>query len=341
MNYETVRGTRAFSFLAALAVVLAAGAAAGATPTAKPATPAKSPPAATKPPPAPDKKTEAKFGAYIRLMNAESDSVFGERSRLLRTVKDQKAGPTCDEAANLVLYPPNDESKARYADYRKRLLEKPKLPGDESALTMVSALEELLEPRLTASTRSGMKPEEKAKQCATFQQLYPKLLAGFTKYVEAYRALDPLVEKFADERDQRELLEVQKKYGKRHRYEFQQLVLAAKALIRSVDKESRREAPESGAIKAALGAYQQVVDEAKALYKADDPSKDLTPPSYSLMLIDSTPDFARTVQRYVDTIDGHASNRKASLEAQPRDCITSFNQLVERMNRVQFSAKQK
>src|SRR6478609_5880224 len=200
MKYDTVRGTRAFSFISALALLLSVGpaaAAAGATPPAKPAAAAGAKPAATKPPPAPDKKTEAKFGAYIRLMNAESDSIFGERSRLLTTVKDPKAGPTCSEAVNLVLYPPNDESKARYADYRKRLLEKPKQPGDEHALAMVAALEELLGTRLAASARPGMKPEEKAKQCATMQQLYPKLVTGFGKYVEAYRALDPLVEKFA------------------------------------------------------------------------------------------------------------------------------------------------
>lgn len=249
MNLENRRGTRVAALFSACAFLLLAATAAGQNPPAKPASSAK-PAASTGKPaalpkadapvklgPAPDKKTTAKFGAYITMMNAESGPVFSERSRWVSHIKDSKAGPTCDEAnTNLDLYPPDRDSKAHYADYRKRLLEKPKLPGDDHALAMVGALEQLLEPRTLARVPYTTKPDEKAKNCANMQQLHPKLMAGWAKYIDGYRALNPLVEKFTAERNLRELQEIQKKYGKRHRYEFQRLILSAKALIATVDQ---------------------------------------------------------------------------------------------------------
>lgn len=60
------------------------------------------------------------------------------------------------------------------------------------------------------------------------------------------------------------------------------------------------------------------------------------------MLVDSTPDLMRTTQRYVDAIDDRKSmSRRASLAALPKDCISSYNKLVDRMNNVHFTAKQK
>jgi hypothetical protein len=60
------------------------------------------------------------------------------------------------------------------------------------------------------------------------------------------------------------------------------------------------------------------------------------------MLVDSTPDLTRTVQRYVDAIDDRKSkSRPASLAALPKDCFGSYNKLVDRMNNVHFTDKQK
>jgi hypothetical protein len=355
MNHENRRGTRVAVLFSAGALLLLAAPAAGQNAPAKPASSAK-PAASTGKPaapakadaplklgPAPDKKTIAKFGTYITMMNAESGPIFSQRSRWVSHVKDLKAGPTCDEAnTNLDLYPPDRDSKAHYADYRKRLLEKPKVPGDEHALAMLDALEQLLEPRMLARVPYTTKPDEKAKNCANVQQVHPKLMAGWAKYIDGYRALNPLVEKFTAERDLRELQDVQKTYGKRHRYQFQRLILAAKALIASTDKQSGLDDPDSQPIKDALATYQQAAAEAIALYEADDPAKDLTPPSYTLMLVDSTPDLTRTIQRYVNAIDDRkAKSRPSALAALPKECITSYNKLVDRMNNVKFTAKQK
>jgi hypothetical protein len=298
---------------------------------------------AKKPPPAPDAKTEAKVSLYITIMNKESEAIFEERGEWLRKVRDPKAGPTCKEQSlNLSRNVGRDEAET-YAEYKKKLLAKPKLEADAAALKMVEALEDLRKPTEEGAPYFFRKDLEKSR-CAKTKELFPILMAGWNKYAEGYEALREFVDKFTDERDAREVESTAKKYGKRHRYHFARLVTETKALLRTMAVQARKSDPDPAPVQEKLASLSGIVDEAKSLITKDNDAKkgDSYPPGLSLLLFDSMPGFQKTVKTYLDTVNAKtAKNRTSALKSDWERVVRDYNKMIDQMNGVQFGSGQK
>jgi len=333
-----------------LSIALGGVATAGAATPAKPAAPATKPAAvaqtatAAKPvkaPPPPDAKTNAKVNGYIEMMNRESSSLFEQRSRWLSEV-DPKVGPTCKEQ-NLGLNGIDSGAEARYAGYKKTVLAKPKLEIDDAALKMVEALEALRKPA-EKDVFTFTNPALKAEKCKRSKELFPILLANWNQYSQGYEVMRPFVDKFTDERDQREIESTAKKYGKRYRYHFALIVNASKSLLATIAAEAHKPEPSTAPIIEKLSPFNALIDESKQMMDSDPAAKkgDPYPSGLTLMMHDSMPRFQKSVSRYIETLDNKAAkNRVPQAKSDWGYLVDCYNKVVDQMNNVRFDASQK
>jgi hypothetical protein len=328
------------SLATALAVLPTVARAADAKPASAAPKPAAAAPAAKLPPP-PDAKTNAKVNAYIEMMNRESARLLDERARWLSQV-DANVGPTCKEQ-NLGLNGIDSAAASRYAGYKKTALSKPKLEIDDAALKMIEALEALRTPA-EKDVYTFTNPSLKAEKCKRSKELFPILLANWNQYAQGHDVMRAFVDKFTDERDQREIETTAKKYGKRYRYHFALIVNESKALLRTVAAEAHKADPSSAPIVEKLTPFTALIDESKQMMESDPAAKkdQPYPPGLQLMLLDSMPRFQKAVARYIATLDNKtAKNRVAQAKSDWDYVVDCYNKVVDQMNGVGFDKNQK
>lgn len=291
--------------------------------------------------PAPDAKTEAKVNFYITIMNAESAPIFEDRAHWISELRDPKAGPTCKEQNLQISRGVGHDAEATYAEYKKKILAKPKLETDAAALKMVEALQDLRKPTEEGIPYYSAKDQD--KHCARVKALHPVLMAGWDKYIEGYEELRPFIDKFTDERDWRQVATTAKKYGKHYRYHLARIVNASKSLLRAAEAQFRNPR-DTAVIVNRLNNLSALVDDTKDLIQKDNAAKrdDTYPPSLSLMISDSMPSFQRSVKRFVGAIDDKsARNRANEIKSDWEQVVKSYNGVVDEMNGIGFERSQK
>ncbi len=222
-------------------------------------------------------------------------------------------------------------------------LAKPKLEVDDAALKMVEALEALRKPA-EQDSRTFSSPDLKTERCKRAKELFPVLSANWDQYAQGHDVMRAFVDKFTDERDQREIETTAKKYGKRYRYHFALIVNDSKALLRTIAAEAHKPDPSSAPISEKLTSFTALIDESKQMLDADATAKkgQSYPPGFSLLLSDSMPRFQKAVARYIATLDNKAArNRTAQAKSDWNYVIDCYNKVVDQMNGVAFDKNQK
>ena len=313
--------------------------AAGPTPAkAAAATPAKK-----KLGPAPSKEASAKVNAYIDVINEQSQNLFSKRD-IWSTKIDRKVGPTCNE--NLTIDSALGPDGGIFDAYRKRLKAKPALPPDAAALKMVDAVEEVRNVEKRPGPHSSYQPGGGKSEawCTKLKEVYPLLMASFDKYAEGNHELRAYVDTFTDERDQRDSEAVLKKYGKHYRYEFSQLTLEGKAMVRGIREELAKPEPDATVVRAKFASYLSVADESKAMMD-NDPQRQKSEPyptTFNFFLIESVPKLKRASEALLATLALKPDKKRAErLDHDWENVITAYNEIIGYMNTTHFDAKQK
>jgi tetratricopeptide (TPR) repeat protein len=286
----------------------------------------------------PDAKTNAKFNRYIEMMNKETRSLIEARNVWAHSMKDPKAGPTCKDDVHTDARYGSDFAE-RIDQYRKQFKAKPKLETDEAALQMAQALDDLQQPTKDAEEALAYGKKNGPERCEKVQKAHAQLMSAWHKYFEGLEKLEPYVEAFTDERDQREVDSTLKKYGRHYRYHFARIVLVSKSLLEKSEKVVQSPDANTAGISRRIGRLTDVVDETKELIKSDKEAKkdDTYPETLGLMVTDAMPGYQKQAKALVDTLND-ANKRKdlKVLKAAWKDFTDAYNKLVEAMNAVEF-----
>lgn len=112
--------------------------------------------------------------------------------------------------------------------------------------------------------------------CKRGTELHPSLVAGWNKYVKADQEPRAFVEKYNDERQNAELNEAQKKYGKKLHYYHLKLPMDGKGLIAAVDAVRENSSDTANASKLAAG-FAQTLTETQTLVAEEKKGKNSNP----------------------------------------------------------------
>ncbi|HMA91066.1 MAG TPA: DUF3829 domain-containing protein [Polyangiaceae bacterium] len=313
---------RRFSWFASVGVVMALSSSALAKPSAK----------------------DEKVNTYVQLLNSWSNYVYDNSARYAKWVNDMNAGPTCKERGVAAPSAVGDSAPATYQGLRKALKKTPKLEADEPALQMVTALEELIKPVKEASDYYS-RHKYLEDGCKRGVELHPSLVAGWTKYIKSDQLVRAFVEKYNDERQNAELNEVQKKYGKKLRYYHLKLPMAAKSLIAAVDGV-RENGPDTTSVSKFLADFAQALTETQALVAEEKKGKNSNPlyeGGYE-QFVKYASWYKEAVEAWLKAVDAEAKNAKANQGERERTrkrIIDSYNQFIEQANKTMFSKTMK
>ncbi|MFZ5892581.1 MAG: DUF3829 domain-containing protein [Myxococcota bacterium] len=287
---------------------------------------------------------EERVSLYIQIINSESEHVFSNYDRYTKRLKDPQKGPTCTETGpQSWISSMGPSAPDRYKGWRKALSKKPKVEMDETAGEMLDALEALYEPGNEAS-EYFFKSKFKQDSCKRAGELHGVLMSGWTKYMRAEQAMRVFLDKYTDERDQKELVDTQKKYGKAFHYYHRKLMVDAKALIRVADRQD----PDLAAVREKLAVFEPTLNEAKALDEKERKGKlrdALYQGGYEQMLThagwfrDATNEVIRVVEN--EAKDPKAASRTNARPTAMKNLINSYNGLVEQSNKVMYSKAMK
>jgi hypothetical protein len=288
--------------------------------------------------------TEAKVSTYIEIINSESEHVFSNYDRYTKRLKDVEKGPTCTELGpQSWISGMGPSAPERYAGFRKGIAKKPKLDMDETVTSMLDAVEALYKPENEAS-EYYFQSKFKQDNCKRGQELHKELMAGWTKYMRAEQTLRAYLDKYTDERDQKELGETQKKYGKAFHYYHRKLMVDAKALIRVADAKN----PDLAAVRERLAPFEATLNEAKALDEKERKGKlgdALYQGGYEQMLThagwlrDATNELIRVAEN--EAKDPKAASRTNARPTAMKNLVNSYNGLVDQSNKVMYSKAMK
>ena len=289
---------------------------------------------------------EQKINVYVQIINAESNHVFEVRRNYAAWVSSMKTGPTCKENGLRGPGSVGDSAPERYAKYRAALAKKPKLEVDQAALEMVDALEALYKPQNEAS-EYYYKNQHTKDACKKGQELHPLLVAGWTKYTQADRALRAFVEKHQDETDETELAGIEKKYGKRLRYLHRKLLLDGKFLVRETDAQSSKATPEVAAIRGKLTPFVQTLDDTKALVATEKKGKNseaLYQGGYE-QLLTKAGWYKDAVNELLRQLETPSKEKQSAIDERRKraveQVIKAYNAVIEQSNSVGYTKNMK
>ncbi len=297
--------------------------------------------------------TQAKVNVYVDILNNWSSYVYKSRGLYLEAV-DPQAGPTCKERNLRGPSSIGDTAKKTFADYKKALAKKPKLPVDAQALEMVTVLMELWEPTNEAS-EYFYKRKFKDDECKRGQELHPRLMALWERYAVADRDLRAFVEKHNDDRQLAEIAKTKKKYGSKFRYHYEQLLIDGKALVRTYDHALASETPDVEAIKGALATFVATLEATDALVAKDRDNKkvynDLYQGGYT-QFVKHGAWFREAIERSIKTLEERPDPAKFKKDAdreraekqrvekivkERTQTIDAYNRYIDAANKVRLS----
>ncbi len=286
--------------------------------------------------------SDLKVNSYVEIINSWSEYVHKNRERYAQSVADMKTGPTCKERNTISLGTVGDDAPGEYKEFRKVIAKGPKLDADTAALAMVTALEEMVQPTKDAETYYSSR-KYKEDNCKHGQELHPVLNQAWDKYITGEQALRAFVEKYNDDREAKDLVAAQKKYGKGFHYHHLKMLIDSKLLLRAVDAASGPK-PDASQLKDLRTTFQQTLTETQELVKKGKGGKNsdaLYEGGYEQMMSYAT-DYAKNVDAFIKQLDTDPSKSTANDRKRARkEAIDSYNSFVNQSNKVAYGVGMK
>jgi len=285
--------------------------------------------------------TDVKVNGYVEIINTWSEYVYKNRDRYAKAVADMKTGPTCKERDVPSLGGVGDDAPNEYKQLRKAINKTPKLDADAAALAMVTALEDMLKPTKDADTYYSSR-KYKDDNCKHGQELHPVLVQAWDKYIQGEQVVRAFVEKYNDDREAKDLVAAQKKYGKGFHYYHLKMLIDSKLLVRAVDGAG---GPKSDAsqLQDLRTTFQQSVSEAQELVKKGKGGKNsdaIYEGGYEQM-VGYAADYAKNVDAFVKKLDTASKATENDRKSARKEAISSYNSFVEQSNKVAYGTGMK
>ena len=286
----------------------------------------------------PDAK-QAKVNVYIDVLNQWSSYVYKQRDDYAGWV-DLAKGPDCKASKARGPSAIGDTAKkTTFPGYLKALKKAPKLPVDAAAVKMVTTLQALWQPTFDAS-EYYYKRQWKDDDCKRGQELHAQLVALWDEYVAAEREVRAFVVVYNDERQTAQLATTTKKYGKKLRFQFEQVLIDGKQLVRTLDVALAATPIDAAAITAKLDAFAASVDATNQLAEANRGKAKI----YDVLYQGGYTQFVTRAGWFRDEVQ-QLVKRLADPKAKPAEiakaheqAIAAYNRFVDGANDVRLSA---
>jgi len=281
-----------------------------------------------------DAELAEKLQGYIECLNGASRDVARSRTSYLRGVDAQKG--------------PGEKTRSVYVseittEYCTKALDKvqsksPALPEIQAAATEYRTALETLAPLAKTLHQYYDRKDFKDDKYAKGQELHPKLMAAYSAFEKANDALDQKVTALNDGVGQRHLARLKDRPDRRLEYLVELSVDDAKKLVKLVDVESIAKL-DATAFGAALDAYQKSYTEFETYATAhkDQADKVLLLSMYRSSAEEYLKAAKELMRRKRDNKDfTREFGSPEHVEGHPAKVVRSFNDLVDRSNRLQF-----
>lgn len=282
-----------------------------------------------------------KINTYIDMINKWSRYVQSTRASYTAWA-DPERGPTCQERG---LRPPGSigtSAPKTFADYQKAFKKKPALPVDAAANRMAAALTALIAPTNEASDYYS-KRTFKDDDCKRGQELHALLMDGWRTFLEAEVELRAYVVTYNDELEVKSLATTRKKYGEKFRYHLEKQLAESKALLRELDAQLDSATPDLAAVRGRLDTLGATLDAMTAMIaKVRDDKKiygDLYQGGY-VRFHAAGVDFRTEVRKLLELVEKPLPKNRGDVVGQGRArVLTSYNGMIDRINKVRFSSR--
>ncbi|MBW2734261.1 MAG: DUF3829 domain-containing protein [Deltaproteobacteria bacterium] len=196
-----------------------------------------------------------KMNPYVDALNGASAQLFKARKRYFAFAHPQK-GPDCSVGYR-VKAPGKLFSVSRYVkNIKKAKKARPRLRELEKAgvlyIAALAKAEKIMEQVDTYYKSRAYKKDN----CAKGKALHPKLMAVWAEFLKGDRAIRNFLDKQQIKRDEQQLKEIKRKYGKRLRYYHRAGVSEAKKLLMLFKSQFRQKTPDLAAVKAACDKFE-------------------------------------------------------------------------------------
>jgi len=281
-----------------------------------------------------DAELAEKLQGYIECLNGASRDASRSRTNYLRSVDADKG--------------PGPKTRSVYVseittEYCTKALDKvqsknPALPEVQAAATEYRAALEALAPIAKTLHQYYDRKDFKDDKYAKGQELHPKLMAAFTAFEKANDTLDEKVTTLNDAVGQRHLARLKDRPDRRLEYLVELSVNDAKKLVKLVDVDSIAKL-DATAYSAALDAYQKSYTdfETHAAAHPDEASKVLSLSIFKSSAEEYLKASKELMRRKRDNKDfTREFGSPEHVEGHPAKVVRSFNDLVDRSNRLTF-----
>jgi len=286
--------------------------------------------------------TDLKVNSYVEIINSWSEYVYKNRDRYADAVASMKTGPTCKEKKAMYLSAVGDGALDDYKQYRKALAKAPKLEPDAAALAMVTALEEMAKTIKDADTYYS-KSKYKDDNCKHGQELHPVLLQEWEKYATGEQTVRAFLDKYNDDREGKDVVAAQKKYGKGYHYLHLKIMIDSKMLLRAVDAASGPK-PDISQLKDRRTAFQQSLTDTQDLIKKGKGGKnsDAVYEGGYEQMVSYAADYAKNVDALIKELESDPSKSTPNDRKRARkETYDSYNYFVDQSNKVLYSTGMK
>ncbi len=277
-----------------------------------------------------------KIGHYITCLNEASDRVRASRNRYLQWV-NEKTGPTGKEPTVIGLYAIDPDRCVEALKKAAALPTKlpqvdPLVPPYQQALLAVVPLTKEADEYYT---RGNYKDDKMAKGKA----MHGPLVAAFSRFVAASKALDDAVSALNDQLAARRLARLSRDPTQKLHYLFEKASIEGKKLVRIADVRTFKQLDQA-ALEQAVTTYEKTFDEMTAYatsHKAE--SDKMDGQSYYLSEAKSYLVAAKELMRRKrESKDFAMSGSPQHTAGHPANVLYQYNRMVEAGNRVRFKS---
>ncbi|MFT4099348.1 MAG: YiiG family protein [Rhodoblastus sp.] len=275
-----------------------------------------------------------KLQPYIGCINRLSERSYDSRARYLSWSKE--SGPTGKERIIYGLYTIYDTADCR-KNVEKAAAMAPKNEELEKAGAAYAAAVGALEPLLKEADDYYAQENYKDDKMAKGKAMHPKLMAAWTAFAAADKELRGVVQKLNDISQMEELAEVEKREGKKARWQIMNTMLKAKALNR-IEGNVEPAKMDLAKVQEALAAYEASVKDLESYAEQHKDEKiGSTYVSAAKSYLTSAKGLMRRVRDKVPYSSGERmmlSQQGAGwmIEGSPPRLMRDYNELVNRYN---------
>jgi hypothetical protein len=234
-----------------------------------------------------DEQLQVKLDEYIKCLNSLSSPIHQSRQRYLSFIP--KSGPTGKEA-NAGLYKLNPGTTANCsAGVARAQTEPPSDPKLESVGTEYAAAAADVDQLMSDADNYFELRLFKNDHWEKGKALHPKLMAGWSRFNKADRALHDTLDGITKPLAQRTLGRIEREDGKRFAYNRKKVLIAARELIESSDPSGEDDDIDASLYSASYTDFEKSLDDLSAygsthkaeLTKASNPAFPMSESNYT------------------------------------------------------------